>query len=364
MRSSPSQDSPEMRPVLARSGGESFSSGQVKLLAAVLLLQLCYAGYNIAAKVALDKGIGQFVFPVYRNVIGFSLLAPFAYFLEKEDRPSLSLSLLFQFFLLASFGITINQVCFLIGLRYVPTTYAAAIQNLGPALTFAMAAALGLEQVHIAKRYGLAKVLGTVTSIGGATVITLYKGLPLLPHPLSTNVLATPLISNSILHWTVGCAYILGNCVTWSAWMVLQVPVVKKYPAKLSFSAFICFFGFLQCLVIACISETDSKKWKVHSVEQLCAILYSGLVVSGIAIALQIWCIDKGGPLFTAVFGPVQVVAVAIVSVLIFNDQVVGSVLIVFGLYLVLWGKKEEKVSNQDMSQGLQMHALQIDPCE
>ncbi|XP_042421548.1 auxin-induced protein 5NG4-like isoform X3 [Zingiber officinale] len=342
MRSSPSQDSLEMRPVLARSGGESFSSGQVKLLAAVLLLQLCYAGYNIAAKVALDKGIGQFVFPVYRNVIGFSLLAPFAYFLEKEDRPSLSLSLLFQFFLLASFGITINQVCFLIGLRYVPTTYAAAIQNLGPALTFAMAAALGLEQVHIAKRYGLAKVLGTVTSIGGATVITLYK---------------------------VGCAYILGNCVTWSAWMVLQVPVVKKYPAKLSFSAFICFFGFLQCLVIACISETDSEKWKVHSVEQLCAILYSGLVVSGIAIALQIWCIDKGGPLFTAVFGPVQVVAVAIVSVLIFNDQlylggVVGSVLIVFGLYLVLWGKKEEKVSNQDMSQGLQMHALQIDPCE
>lgn len=64
-------------------GGEPFSSEKVKLLAAVLLLQLCYGGYSIAAKVALDKGIGQFVFPVYRNVIGLLLLAPFAYFLEK-----------------------------------------------------------------------------------------------------------------------------------------------------------------------------------------------------------------------------------------------------------------------------------------
>ncbi|XP_074569018.1 auxin-induced protein 5NG4-like [Curcuma longa] len=347
-------------------GGESFSSEKVKLLAAVLLLQLCYAGYNIVAKVALDKGISQFVFPVYRNVIGFSLLAPFAYFLEREDRPSLSLSLLLQFFLLASCGITINQVFLLIGLRYVPATYATAIQNLAPALTFAMAVTLGFEQVHIAKRYGLAKVLGTVTSIGGATVIALYKGLPLLRHPLSTNVLATPLVSNSIPHWALGCAYLLGNCTAWSAWMVLQVPVVKKYPARLSFSAFICFFGFLQCLAVACISEPDSEKWKVHSVEQLCTILYAGLVLSGVAIALQIWCIDKGGPVFTAVFAPVQIVVVAITSVLIFDDNlylggVVGSVLIVLGLYLVLWGKKEEKASNQDMSQGLERHLLQID---
>lgn len=147
----------------------------------------------------------------------------------------------------------------------------------------------------------MAKVLGTVTSIGGATVITLYKGLPLLPHPFSTNVFATPPVPNPILHWTLGCACLLGNCISWAGWMVLQVisattllyatikikkshcsqvPVVKKYPARLSFSAFICFFGFLQCLVIVCIAETDSEKWKVHSVEELCVILYSVCAIS------------------------------------------------------------------------------------
>lgn len=69
----------------------------------------------------------------------------------------------------------------------------------------------------------MAKVVGTVVSIGGATVITLYKGLPLFHHNLHVKSLVTLSSSSPILNWTLGCVFILGHCLSWSGWMVLQV---------------------------------------------------------------------------------------------------------------------------------------------
>ena len=39
-----------------------------------------------------------------------------------------------------------------------------------------------------------------------------------------------------------------------------------------------------------------------------------GVVASGIAFAVQIWCIDRGGPVFVAVYQPVQTLVVAIMA--------------------------------------------------
>jgi len=80
-----------------------------------------------------------------------------------------------------------------------------------------------LEQVDLSRRHGVAKVVGTVVSIGGATVITLYKGLPLFHYNLTIKSLLTLSSSSPILNWTLGCVFILGHCLSWSGWMVLQV---------------------------------------------------------------------------------------------------------------------------------------------
>lgn len=39
-----------------------------------------------------------------------------------------------------------------------------------------------------------------------------------------------------------------------------------------------------------------------------------GVVASGIAFAVQIWCIDRGGPVFVAVYQPVQTFVVALMA--------------------------------------------------
>ncbi|KAF8410530.1 hypothetical protein HHK36_003061 [Tetracentron sinense] len=115
---------------------------RAKLHMAMLALQFGYAGFHVVSRFALNMGISKLVFPVYRNIIALLLLVPFAYFLEKKERPSLTLSFLIQFFLLALVGITANQGFYLLGLDNTSPTFASAIQNSVPAITFLMAAIL------------------------------------------------------------------------------------------------------------------------------------------------------------------------------------------------------------------------------
>lgn len=56
---------------------------KLQLHGAMLALQFGYAGFHVVSRAALNMGISKLVFLVYRNIIAFFLLLPFAYFLEK-----------------------------------------------------------------------------------------------------------------------------------------------------------------------------------------------------------------------------------------------------------------------------------------
>ncbi|KAH1120120.1 hypothetical protein AAZX31_17G241200 [Glycine max] len=312
---------------------------RMQLHLAMLALQFGYAGFHVISRAALNMGVSKLVFPVYRNIIALLLLLPFAYFLEKKERPAMTLNFVGQFFLLALVGITANQGFYLLGLDNTSPTFASAIQNSVPAITFLMAVILRIEQVRLNRKDGLAKVAGTVLCVAGATVITLYKG-PTIYSPTtrvnnsmimnrSNTTVITPMFDFGSLslgdakgkNWTLGCLYLIGHCLSWSGWLVLQAPVLKKYPARLSVTSYTCFFGILQFLVIALLLERDAQAWLFHSAGEVFTILYAGVVASGIAFAVQIWCIDRGGPVFVAVYQPVQTFVVAIMASIALGEE-------------------------------------------
>lgn len=46
-----------------------------------------------------------------------------------------------------------------------------------------------------------------------------------------------------------------------------------------------------------------------------------GVVSSGIAFAIQIWVVDKGGPVFFSLYLPLQTLLVAIMATLILGEE-------------------------------------------
>lgn len=72
--------------------------------------------------------------------------------------------------------------------------------------------------------------------------------------------------------------------VTWmvKAKNLVQAPVVKKYPAKLTLTSFTCFFGLIQFLIIAAFAEDDWENWKIQSLEELFIILYAVMFITSI----------------------------------------------------------------------------------
>lgn len=306
-------------------------------------VQAAYAGMNILNKVALQHGMNHFVFVTYRQTVATLAIAPFAYVLERHQRPPMTLSIFFQIFLLALCGITISQNFCLEGLYYTNSTFASAILNLIPPITFVMATSLRLENVNIKSRRGQAKVVGIIISVGGAMVMTLYKGPEI--KMLTANLNAYNSKANNTV---LGSMLLFGGVVSWAAWIIFQAPVVREYPAQLSLTAIMCFLGALQSGVIALVYA--HKTWSVWIVGwniELLSYVYSGLICSAFAIFVQAWCIHKMGPVFVAIFDPVCTVVAAILQYFVLHDNlntgcVVGAVLIVVGLYPVLWGKAED----------------------
>lgn len=150
-----------------------------------------------------------------------------------------------------------------------------------------------IEKVRLNRKDGIAKVAGTIFCVAGASVITLYKGPTIYSptKPLQTMMMSTALPSMSMSSfttsamsvlgdakgksWTLGCLYLIGHCLSWSAWLVLQAPVLKKYPARLSVTSYTCFFGLIQFIIIAAIFERDAQAWIFHSGGEAFSILYA-----------------------------------------------------------------------------------------
>lgn len=133
------------------------------------------------------------------------------------------------------------------------------------------------ESVHLNRLDGLAKVLGVIASVGGASVITLYKGPTIYsPHSsLHQGQLLSLLGDATGKNWNLGCICLFGHSFCWSGWIVMQAFVLKKYPAPLTVSAFTCFFGVVQFVTIAAFFEKDYKSWQLNSSSEIYSVLYA-----------------------------------------------------------------------------------------
>lgn len=192
---------------------------------------------------------------------------------------------------------------------------------------------------------GQAKVVGTIVCVGGAIVLTLYQG----------SVLVTMLNGFKLNTWMLGALMLFGSSVFISIWITFQVPVARKYRAQVSLLAIMLLQGAVQSILVALLFKPKASAWKLKWDIKLLAILYSGILCSGFALPLQMYCIRVKGPIVVAMFHPTTTIMIAILEHFILHTQfylgsLLGAILIIAGLYMVLWGKANDDCNTDNIT--------------
>ncbi|ONK58991.1 uncharacterized protein A4U43_C08F1840 [Asparagus officinalis] len=280
----------------------------------MLAVSVAYAMLNTMIKKVIDEGMNRLVIITYRQLAATLFMAPVAYFSERKTRPKLTSEIFVSLF---------------------------------------FSAILGLEIVNPKSREGIAKVLGTIICFTGAMLLTLYRGI------LLTNLSDSSQQNESkeqVIHlmtarnrgkWMLGTLALFAGTFSWSSWFLLQAKVSKKYPALYSSTALIFFLSFLQAAALSFSTQRGLSNWVLKGKLEIGTVLFSGLVGSGFGFLAMSWCVAKRGPVFTAAFSPLIQILVAGIDVTILHEQlhlgiVLGSVLVIAGLYFLLWGKSKE----------------------
>ncbi|XP_031491367.1 WAT1-related protein At5g07050-like [Nymphaea colorata] len=344
-----------------RSLGSAFMGGMMAYIA-MISVQVGYAGLNIITIISLKQGMSHYTLVVYRHAVATLVMAPFAIVLERKVRPKITLSIFLQMFALGLLGPVIDQNLYYAGMKYTSTTFASAMCNVLPALAFVMAVLCRMETVEIKKLRSQAKIIGTAVTLAGAMVMTLYRG-PMVDSLWSGQRRQSQLgptgpatrdggtSGDADTDWVKGGIMVISACFSWAAFFVLQAFTLKRYSAPLSLTALICFIGTVQAAVLTLVMErrAGASAWALGWDNKLLTAVYSGTVCSGVTYYVQGLVMKQRGPVFATAFSPLfLVIQVAMSSPIlhepIFLGGIIGGVVIVVGLYVVLWGKSMEYV--------------------
>ncbi|KAL5552939.1 hypothetical protein UlMin_040340 [Ulmus minor] len=304
----------------------------------------------IVSKQAMSKGLSEFILAFYSYGFSTIVLLPscFIFFHRSDELPSLSFSLLSSFFLLGLVGCS-GMLLGYAGLQYSSATLNTAMLNLKPAFTFILALIFRMEKLNLRKSSSQAKSVGTVVSIAGAFVVTLYQGPPVIK--------TKPFLFISQSHWILGGFLLAAESFAASLWFIIQASILKKYPAVLIIILFYSFFVTVESGIIALIMEKDLSAWRLQPDIRLVAVLYAGIIRNAFRFCLLTWCLKETGPLYVSMFEPLSVVVADLIDVLflgqtLYLGSLVGAAVIIIGFYGVMWGKAKEQKAGEISEEG------------
>ncbi|PRQ58663.1 putative EamA domain-containing protein [Rosa chinensis] len=302
--------------------------GQWKPVVAMIGINLALAIVNVLLKLTLDKGVHNLVVITYRQSISCVFLTPIAFFWE---------------------SICCFQHCTLL---FESLNFFLKIAK--KKKNFILSNFFSLERVSIRSKGGRAKISGALICIGGALSLTFYKGMPLTnQHSHATAEIENHdyILSaeNKRVRWALGSVFLAAGCMLWASWFLIQAKIGKSYPFQYSSTAILSFFGVIQLAILTLLTERSisMSMWVLKGKLEILSVTYAGAVGSGLTYVGMSWCVKQKGPLFTSTFTPLIQIFVAMFDFLTLHEQiyvgsVVGSVLVIVGMYVLLWGKSND----------------------
>ncbi|GJN11285.1 hypothetical protein PR202_ga29464 [Eleusine coracana subsp. coracana] len=307
----------------------------------------------LLSKLALNAGMKPFVFLVYRNLVAAAAVAPLALIFERDMWEKVSLVICGWISVNSIFGIVLAMGLYYYGLSATGAAYSVNFLNLIPIVTFVMAIVFGSEKLVLAKWPGMMKLLGTLVCVCGAMIVSMFKGrllhlwpTHLLRYSHGAQAASTASSASDGLHYGMagGTVFLCGSCLSYGLWFVVQARLAKVFPSKYLVTTLTCLLGSLQSVVVGIFLNHGISQWKIKWDLQLLTV---GVFNTAIPYVLNTWAISCRGPVYPSMFSSLLLVITTVMDSLllgtnIYLGSVLGTLLIIVGLYAFLWGKAEE----------------------
>ncbi|KAJ6887691.1 hypothetical protein NC652_028840 [Populus alba x Populus x berolinensis] len=312
----------------------------------MLMVQVMATGMQLLSKIILNNGTFVLALMTYRHIVAAVCMAPFAFYFERGMiKSKMNWSVFFWLFVNSLCGILFAMGLFYYGLKDTSATYAVNFLNLVPIVTFVFSIILRLEKLGLGTRAGKIKISGAILCVSGAMIACLYKGETF--HLIHKTLQHHVQVKSSVLHKTRGTILLIGSCLSYSSWYILQAKLLKVFPFKYHTTMITCILASIQSAAIGLCIDRSNAAWKIEWNLQLLTIIYSGSLASAATFCLISWAVVRRGPSYPPMFNPLTLIFVAVLEALIIGaeitaGQLLGMVLIIIGLYSFLLGKTKE----------------------
>lgn len=320
---------------------------------ALVFMECVNVGLNTLFKAASNKGMSNHVFVVYSYGIAALVLLPAPFFSFRSRRlPPLNFSIISKIGLLGLIG-SLSQIMGYTGINFSSPALASAISNLTPAFTFILAILFRMEKVVLKTTSSKAKVLGTIISISGAFVVTLYQGPPIVLESApskSMNLSQLGSLDSVKPNWVLGGVFLSAEYILTPLWYIVQTQIMKEYPAEMTVVFFYNCCVSVVSAIVGLLTERDPNAWIIKPSLALASILCSGLLGSCLNLTVHTWALRTKGPVYVAMFKPLSIAIAVAMGVMFLGDtlhlgSLIGAAIISIGFYTLMWGKSKEEMS-------------------
>jgi drug/metabolite transporter (DMT)-like permease len=186
-----------------------------------------------------------------------------------------------------------------------------------PVFAAAAGALMGIERI------GLRRLLGIACAVGGALVMV-------NPGRFESD--------GSAGDMTLGNLLILGNCLSYALFLVLQRPLLRRLPWRTVIAGSFLFGG--TAVLIASLPALATAEFREMTAETWMGVLYIALFATVFAYAANTWAVRRSSPALVAAYGMLQPVVTAGLATAFLGEVLgwaegIGFVLIVTGLWQV-----------------------------
>jgi len=281
-----------------------------QLHAALLFVQVTFGAFHVFGK-SLLAVMPPLAIVASRSLISAPLLLLLALRVDRSIPPPRDLM---RFAVLGFLGIFANQLLYIYGLQMTTAINAAIIMPSIPVFVALLAWAARAESMT------RLKALGVGLAVAGAlSILDLSK----IAHA-----------SGSLL----GNALLLGNCIVYALYLVLQRDLLLRYH-PLTVVSWAFGFGGLGILAVGA-PALAAVDFGALSAGSWLSLAFIAIIPSGVNYALNSWAMGRSSPALVATYTTLQPLAAAALAVLLLGEsadwrEAVGFALIVGGLVCV-----------------------------